>query len=141
MTIYIDDDFKCYTEDADGLRPVETDFFDGKVAAFIGGYHFVPEGETWTRDDGAIFAGQMICPHVDYNLLDAAQREDEREALEILGAIGEAPPSEMAREIREVFDVAVELLPEDAVTRIGAGRLEALAGRKGGGTLSEKKGG
>ena len=130
MTIYIDSDFKCYTEDADGLRPVETDFFDGKVAAFIEGYRFVPDGESWTREDGEVFHGKMICPHVDYAILDAAQREDEREALEILGAIGEEAPSVLAREMREVIGEVVDHLPEEMKVRIGTQAMGLLVGRK-----------
>lgn len=80
MKIYIDSDFKCHTTNASGtFREVETDFFNGKCADFIEGYRFVPSGESWTREDGEVFAGEMIAPWKDYNELDAAQREYERE--------------------------------------------------------------
>lgn len=82
MKIYIDSDFKCHTANPDGtFREVETPFFDGKCAAFIEGYRFVPEGETWTRSDGVVFHGEMIAPWNDYSELDNAQREYERERL------------------------------------------------------------
>lgn len=80
-TIYIDINFKCYTESAEGRTAVETDFFSGKCQAFIEGYRFVPAGETWTREDGVEFAGEMVCPWTDYTALDAAQREYERQQL------------------------------------------------------------
>lgn len=82
MTIYIDNDFKCHTSDHDGLyTAVETDFFDGKCAAYIDGYRFVPAGAEWTRQDGVVFRGEMIAPWKDWHELDAAQIAYERELL------------------------------------------------------------
>jgi hypothetical protein len=82
MKIYIDSDYKCHTTNLDGtFREVETEFFDGKCVAFIEGYMFVPSGETWVREDGDKFVGEMICPLNDYNELDAIQREYERQLL------------------------------------------------------------
>lgn len=60
MTIYIDNDYKCYVSAAEGRRAVETDFFDGKCPELIESYRCVPEGETWTREDGEVFAGEMV---------------------------------------------------------------------------------
>lgn len=80
-TIYIDTDFKCHVTDDGTMTAVETDFFYGKCDAFIEGYRFVPEGETWTREDGAEFRGEMISPWKDYAELDNAQREYERQLL------------------------------------------------------------
>ena len=79
MTIYIDSDFKCHAAPADGLTTVDTDFFDGKAPGYIEGYRFVPAGESWTREDGAVFAGEMASPWKDWTELDAVQREYERE--------------------------------------------------------------
>ena len=74
MTIYIDNDYKCYVSDAEGRRAVETGFFDGKCAEWIESYRFVPEGETWTREDGEEFAGaEMISPWKDLGEAYAAQ--------------------------------------------------------------------
>lgn len=69
MKIYIDSDFKCYPSPVDGLREVETDFFDGKCRAFIEGYRFIPDGERWTREDSEHFSGEMIAPFRDYGQL------------------------------------------------------------------------
>lgn len=67
MTIYLDSNFVCHLTD-DGTRTaVETDVFDGKADAYIKGYRYVPEGETWTRADGVQFKGLMIAPAKDYN--------------------------------------------------------------------------
>lgn len=92
-TIYIDSDFKCHAEDGGGMTAVETDFFDGKCAAFLEGYRYVPPGSVWTREDGVSFAGEMVAPWKDYAILAAYQEQyeanqaemaDMREDLEIL---------------------------------------------------------
>ena len=80
-TIYIDSDFKCHTADDGTCVPVETDFFDGKCDVYIEGYRFVPTGESWTREDGTVFRGEMAAPWKPWEELDAAQREYERELL------------------------------------------------------------
>ena len=77
MTIYIDSDYRCHLTKVNGMRAIEIDFFDGKCAAFIEGYRYVPSGENWTRDDGAIFHGPMVTPIVDYAPLAKAQTQYE----------------------------------------------------------------
>ena len=90
MKIYINSDYKCHTATADGLTAVETDFFDGKAPGFIEGYRFVPEGQSWTREDGAVFAGEMVSPWKDWEELDEIQRAYEREiAAQYTTAMGE----------------------------------------------------
>lgn len=79
MTIYIDSDYKCHTVAGDGLTAVETAAFDGKAPGYIKGYRFVPEGMSWVREDGAVFAGEMASPWKPWEELDAVQREYERE--------------------------------------------------------------
>ena len=73
MTIYIDSDYKCYASVADGRRAVETNFFDGKCDEWIESYRFVPEGETWMREDGEEFRGEMVTPWKDLSEAYAAQ--------------------------------------------------------------------
>ena len=94
MQIYIDNDYKCHASPGEGLTAVETDFFDGKCRQFIEGYRFVPAGESWTREDGEVFAGEMVAPWRDYELLAELQALYEEEqvkqadmaaALEVLG--------------------------------------------------------
>lgn len=82
MKIYIDLDFKCHASNDGTMREVQTDFFDGKCREFIEGYRFVPAGESWTREDGEVFHGEMVSPWKNYEDLDAAQREYEREYVE-----------------------------------------------------------
>ena len=73
MTIYIDNDYKCFVSTADGRRAVETNFFDGKCPEWIESYRFVPEGETWTREDGEVFKGEMVTPWKDLSEAYMAQ--------------------------------------------------------------------
>jgi hypothetical protein len=73
MTIYIDSDYKCYVSSAEGRRAIETDAFNGKCAEWIESYRFVPEGETWTREDGEEFRGEMVTPWKDLSEAYAAQ--------------------------------------------------------------------
>ena len=74
-TIYVDkSDYKCYVEPGDDRIEVETDFFNGKCAAFIEGYRFIPDGCEWTRGDGEVFRGQQVTPWVDYNMLAGFQK-------------------------------------------------------------------
>ena len=88
MRIYIDNDFRCHLANDGTMRAVETDFFDGKCAAFIEGYRFVPSGESWTRDDGAVFVGQMISAAEDYPALAKAQAQYEADNSKRLAELG-----------------------------------------------------
>lgn len=74
MTIYIDDDYKCYVSAADGRRAIETNEFDGKCDEWIESYRLVPAGETWTREDGEVFTN-MIAPWKDLSAAYAAQAD------------------------------------------------------------------
>lgn len=94
MTIYIDRDFKCHAESAAGRTAIETDAFDGKCRQYIEGYRFVPSGQSWTREDGQVFRGEMVAPWRDYTLLaefqalyeeEQAKQADMAAALEVLG--------------------------------------------------------
>ena len=92
MIIYIDDDFKCHVSDDGTMTAVDVEFFDGKCDEFIEGYRYIPAGESWTRDDGVTFEGEMIAPWKPHGDLETVQRSYElqlraeyEEALEILG--------------------------------------------------------
>lgn len=74
MTIYIDDDYKCYVSAAEGRRAIETNEFDGKCEEWVESFRFVPAGETWTRDDGEVFTG-MTAPWKDLGEAYAAQAD------------------------------------------------------------------
>jgi hypothetical protein len=74
MTIYIDNDYKCYVSAAEGRKAIETDAFNGKCDEWIESFRFVPAGETWTREDGEEFAGaEMMSPWKDLSEAYVAQ--------------------------------------------------------------------
>ena len=73
MTIYIDIDYKCYVSAAEGRRAIETNEFDGKCPEWIESYRFAPEGETWVKENGEMFRGEMIAPWKDLGEAYAAQ--------------------------------------------------------------------
>lgn len=85
-SIYLDEDYKCHIVNEDGMKCIETDYFDGKCPAYIEGYRFVPSGSTWVRSDGAIFQGEMVAPWKPWEELDSAQREYERAQYATLSA-------------------------------------------------------
>lgn len=103
--IYLDSEFICHLTNDGTMREVHTDVFDGKCKSFIEGYRFVPEGESWTRDDGEVFPGEMIAPAEDYAALEKAQRQyewDEEAHLQELGALIEEIYNEDLEEIDHV---------------------------------------
>ena len=89
-TIYIDSEFKCHVSDDGTMAAAETDFFDGRCDMFVEGYRFIPEGESWTREDGTVFRGEMIAPWKPFDVLTAYQQEYERGGAllnEVLGGV------------------------------------------------------
>ena len=102
MTIYIDNDYKCHTSSGDGFTPVETDAFDGKCRQYIEGYRFVPAGESWEREDGEVFYGEMVSPWRPYEILaelQAVYEEEQAKATE-----------EMAALVEEVYNSDMEVI-------------------------------
>jgi len=89
MKIYIDENYKCHTESAESLREFDVDFFNGKCKTFVEGYRYVPNGETWIREDGEEFKGEMISPWKDYSVLAEAQRNYEDGQSNILDFVEE----------------------------------------------------
>lgn len=73
MTVYIDKDFKCHATQAEGMSAVESEYFNGKCAALVECYRYVPAGDVWVRQDGEVFAGEMIAPHTDVTSAMAMQ--------------------------------------------------------------------
>ena len=110
MQIYIDADFKCYTAPKEGLATVETAFFDGKCAAYIEGYRFVPVGKTWTAADGTVYLGEMFTPWKPWAELDAAQRVYEREQVQSLTAQNDELVEAMAVMVEDVYNQDVETI-------------------------------
>lgn len=80
--LYIDKDFKCHVSNPDGeFREIEKELFPDKCDTFIEGYRYIPSGESWTREDGVVFRGEMIAPYKQYDELDAVQRDYERQLI------------------------------------------------------------
>ena len=102
MTIYIDSDYKCHTSLADGLTAVETDAFEDKCSRYIQGYRFVPAGESWTREDGHTFTGEMIAPWRDYAILAEFQSIYEEELAKAV--------EEIAALVEEVYNSDLEVI-------------------------------
>lgn len=73
MTIYIDDDYRCYVSAAEGRRAIETNEFDGKCDEWVESFRFVPAGETWVKRNGEMFRGEMVTPWKDLGEAYAAQ--------------------------------------------------------------------
>ena len=73
MTIYIDNDYKCYISAADDRRAIETDAFDGKCEEWIESFRLVPAAETWVKPNGEMFRGEMVSPWKDLGEAYAAQ--------------------------------------------------------------------
>lgn len=77
MTIFVDRNYKCYTQDGDGRTAHEVPFFDGKCREFVEGYFYIPQGETLEMEDGVVLNGEMISVWRDSSVLDAFQRQYE----------------------------------------------------------------
>ena len=84
MTIYLDNDFKCHLINDGTMMPYETDYFDGKCPEYIESYRFLPDGYTWTREDGEVFGpdGDMMTPWKDMTLAEIAQLKYKNEQLQ-----------------------------------------------------------
>ena len=80
-TIYLDSDFKCHVLNDGTMRAVETEYFNGKCDAYVEGYRFIPNGESWTRSDGKVFNGEMIFPWMPYSELENIQRDYKKQLI------------------------------------------------------------
>ena len=102
MTIYIDNDYKCYASPGEGLTAVETEFFVFFCRQFIEGYRFIPFEQSWTRSDGQVFHGEMVAPWRDYSILSEFQevaQEEQAKATEEIAAI-----------VEEVYNSDIEVI-------------------------------
>lgn len=102
MIVFVESDYKCHTSYGDGLTAVETDAFDGKCRQYIEGYRFVPSGQSWTREDGHRFTGEMVAPWRDYAILAELQsiyEEEQAKATEEIAAI-----------VEEVYNSGMEVI-------------------------------
>lgn len=112
MTIYIDEGFRCYAEAGDGLRTVETAFFDGKTPGYIAGYRFIPAGCSWTAEDGTVYFGEAAFPVTDWEALDEVQRAYERAQLPMLTQQNDDLVEAMAAMVEEIYNADVAEIEE-----------------------------
>lgn len=110
MKIYIDSEFRCHTAPGSGRTEAETDFFDGKAPAYISGYRYIPRGQSWIREDGRVFAGEMIAPWQSWEALREAQQAYERERLQELETSNEELVAAMAEMVEEVYQSDLEAM-------------------------------
>lgn len=82
MIIYLDDNYRCHTQPAEGLRAIDCAWADGKCPVYIEGMRYIPDGETWTSADGTELVGEMLIAVVDPATLLAAQAAWEKEQVE-----------------------------------------------------------
>ena len=82
MTVYIDSDFHCHLTNDGTMNKVETTAFNGKCKEFIEGYRYIPQGETWVRDDGMQFCGEAYFPWRSYSELEEIQNAVNRNTAE-----------------------------------------------------------
>lgn len=73
MLVYIDNEYKCHLSDDGTRRAFDVPFFDGKCPEWIESYRFVPEGDTWVKENGEMFRGEMVSPWKDLGEAYAAQ--------------------------------------------------------------------
>lgn len=77
MKVYLDSDYKCHVSNDGTMPEFDVPFFDGKCDTFVEGYRYIPADETWEREDGEVFRGEMIAPWKPYAELEKAQLEYE----------------------------------------------------------------
>lgn len=82
MTIYLDSNYRCHAQPAEGWRAIDCAWADGKCPVYIEGMRYIPDGETWTSVDGTELAGEMLIAVVDPATLLAAQAAWEKEQAE-----------------------------------------------------------
>lgn len=110
MKIYIDSEFKCYIAPGDGLVEAESTFFDGKAPDYVEGYRFVPAGQTWMRQDGVKFQGEMIAPWKPWAELDSLQRAYDQEQVASLTAQNTELLSTIAEMVEEVYQSDLDVM-------------------------------
>ena len=90
MIVYIDTAYRCHKTNDGTRRAFDLPFFDNKCTAFIEGYRYIPPGETWIREDGVPFTGElyMICGNYEVmKLLQAQYEEDMAEVADMQNAL------------------------------------------------------
>ena len=70
MTIYLDSDFMCHLENAQGRTPIETDVFDGTIDEAIPYYRYIPYGQWWQDPQKGIIISGTFIQAIDSTAID-----------------------------------------------------------------------
>lgn len=91
-TIYLDKNYRCHTEPEHDFRTIETDVFDGKCNLYIESCMLVPDGESYTTEEGITYTGFMFAMIGNPSLLieiQSAYEDGQRNILsEVEGVLG-----------------------------------------------------
>ena len=91
-TIYIDSEYMCHLENADGRIQVQTDVLDEVVDGAIPYYRYIPDGAEWINDKGRVFHGLFV-QATDSKMIDQITMrsaiKNVRLALTVLGVTNE----------------------------------------------------
>lgn len=110
MVIYIDTQYRCHKEAAPDRRPFDIPTLDGKVADYVEGFLYLPDGERTTLPSGAVVEGPYLTAIQPAAALAARQRGEEQRALALLGALGSAPPTVYAAATRRAVNAVLPVL-------------------------------
>ena len=72
-TLFVDSEFKVYVNDGEGRTAIETDAFDGLCDELIECHRYVPQGKSFTKDNGITVYGIFIQPYKDTAEAEIAQ--------------------------------------------------------------------
>ena len=87
-TIYLDSEYMCHLENAEGRIEIQTDVFDSIDDNAIPYYRYIPQDKTWVDSRGRTYHGVFIqatdSEAID-RIMQAALLNDMQNALAILG--------------------------------------------------------
>lgn len=112
MIVYIDTDYKCHVQNDGTMREVNSPLFDGLCAAMVEGSRYVPFGETWVREDGEEFHGEMVSVWKPIAELEQEQREYEHEQLVSMRSENDDLLADIAALVEELYESDIERIEE-----------------------------
>ncbi len=106
-TIYLNEHYECFLQENESTtQNIQTDVFDGKCKAYIEGMRFIPDGQSWTRNDGVVFVGEMVAPFINFDILMSAQSAYE-EALAITRNEYETGLTDVQLALAEIYETMI----------------------------------
>lgn len=110
MKVYVDLEYSCFAQKSEGLREVESDFFDGKCNTLIECFKFVPAGESYTDEHGLLHSGAIWNYKPITSSIERIQAAYEHEQLEVVTADRDDLLSDIAALIEEVYEMDSEIM-------------------------------